>query len=330
MTRCPQVAIVGAGLMGRWHARACRRAGGRVTAVVDIDPDAARRLAAACGGAATAISLEALPSGSRLDVIHVCTPIDAHAAQVRAGLSRGAAVIVEKPLAPSAPQTEALLAHARACRSFLVPVHQTACQDGFRRAARWLNARPPRAFDYRACSAGAAGAPERADEIAAEILPHPLALLDVLLPDTLAAIDWWVDRPAAGELLISGVAARTAVRFLISMHARPPRHELMLFTDEQTVTVDLFHGFAWRERGDTSRGWKVARPFAAAAVSGCTAAANLARRALRREPAYPGLVPLVRGTYEALADPDRRPFSDRHTLDVARARDRILQRISRG
>jgi predicted dehydrogenase len=329
MSRRPAVAIVGAGLMGRWHAHACRRAGGRVAAVVDVDPDAAHRLAAAYGSATTAGSLETLPSGSAFDVVHVCTPPGAHAEQARTALERGSAVIVEKPVAPTARLTEALLAQAQKARSFLVPVHQTAFQDGFRRAAGWLNGKHARVFDYRACSAGAADAPDRADEIAAEILPHPLAMLEVLMPDALARIDWRADRTAPGELLVSGLAAATSVRFLISMHARPPRHELMLFMDEQTITVDLFHGFAWRERGGTSRLWKAARPFAAAAASACTAAANLGGRVVRREPAYPGLVALVRRAYDALADPDRRPFSDRHTLEVARARDRILQQISR-
>lgn len=316
--------------MGRWHAHACLRAGGRVAAVVDVDPAAASRLAAACGHAATARSLQSLPSGPTLDVIHVCTPLGTHVEQARAALARGAAVIVEKPTAATAVLTEALLAEAQACRSFIVPVHQTAFQDGFRRAVRWLKGKPARVFDYRACSTGAAHAPDRADEIAAEILPHPLAMLDVMMPDSLARVDWRVQRTTPGELLVSGLADGTAVRFMISMHARPPRHELILFTDEQTITADLFHGFAWREPGRASRTWKAARPFAAAAVSACTAATNLGRRIVKREPAYPGLIALVRLAYDALDDPDRRPFSDQHTLEVARARDRILQQIARG
>jgi predicted dehydrogenase len=250
--------------------------------------------------------------------------------QVRTAVQRASAVIVEKPVAPTAVMTERLLADAQQSQSFLVPVHQTAFQDGFRRAVGWLRGKPARIFDYRACSAGAASAFHRADEVAAEILPHPLALLEVLMPGTLVRIEWRVDRVAPGELMVSGLVGATAVRFLISMHARPPRHELMLYSDEQTITVDLFHGFAWRERGATSRVWKAARPFASAAVSAGSAATNLAGRIARRQPAYPGLVALVGRAYDALDDPDRRPFSDQHTLQVARARDRILQQISSG
>jgi predicted dehydrogenase len=39
-----RAAIVGAGLMGRWHAHAAQRAGGHLVGIVDIDESAAVRL----------------------------------------------------------------------------------------------------------------------------------------------------------------------------------------------------------------------------------------------------------------------------------------------
>ena len=239
--------------MGRWHAQACGRAGGRVAAVVDANPDAARRLAAAIGGAASAASLSDLSGDVMLDLVHVCTPPDTHAEQIRAALSRGCPVIVEKPLAPTAAITEELIAMAGRAGAWVQPVHQTVCQEGVAQALQWSAAGPLRAFDYLACSAGAAAFPDRADEIVADILPHPLSLLDVLLPDALEAMPWDTHRMGPGELLVTAVTRATAVRFLISMHIRPTRHELTLFGDEVTVTADLFHGFAWRERGHVSR-----------------------------------------------------------------------------
>jgi predicted dehydrogenase len=313
--------------MGGWHAHACHRAGGRVAAVVDVNLNAAQRLGVAVGGAAAAVSLDTVSDDVTLDVVHVCTPLHTHAEQIRAALSRGCPVIVEKPLAPTAAITEELIAEASRAKTWIQPVHQTVFQDGVSRALRWATDGPLRAFDYLACSAGSAVSPGNADEIVADILPHPLSLLDVMLRDALEAMQWETHRTAPGELLVTAVTGATAVRFFISMHVRPTRHELVLFGDEGTVTADLFHGFAWRERGHVSRMGKIVRPFVAAAAASSAAAMNLGRRARSGEPAYPGLNTLVTEVYAALDDPARRPLSDRHTLAVARARDRILHQL---
>jgi predicted dehydrogenase len=322
----PQVAIAGAALMGRWHAHACRLAGGRVVAVIDPDDTAARRLA---GDASvlTAATLDAVDPGLHIDIVHVCTPLETHAAVITSALSRGCAVIAEKPVAPSLRETEALIAHSERLGRWIVPGHQTVFQDGVRRAKEWLAGRRLRVFDYRACSAGAAARPDHADQIAADILPHALSLLDVLLPKGLNGIDWQVSRAAAGELLVSGIAETTIVRLLISMHARPTRHDLVLHTDEGTMMVDLFHGYAWREAPGVSRVRKMTRPFSSAGLNALAAALNLARRAARREPAYPGLARLVSESYKSLAGRQAAPLESRHMLAVARERDRVLARI---
>ncbi len=327
----PQVAIVGAGLMGRWHAHACRRAGGRVAAVVDADIDAARQLARALGASAAAASLEGVPPDVRLDAVHVCTPPESHAGQIRAALSRGRGpVIVEKPLAPTAELTEALIAVAREAGTWLQPVHQIVFQAGVARALRWAADGPIRSVDYVVCSAGADACADSADAVVADILPHPLSLIDVLLPDALDTMLWEARRTAPGEWQLTSSTGTTAIRVLISMHARPTRHDLAILGDRGTVIADLFHGFAWRRRGRPSRLSKAASPFASAVASSCSAALNLGRRAWTREPAYPGLNALVAQTYAARHDPARRPLSDRHTMAVARARDRILQQVLRG
>lgn len=329
MTGTPRAAIVGAGLMGRWHAHACRRAGGQVVAVIDIDGAAAERLARACGSTTHAVSFDALPAATRIDIVHVCTPGERHVGVIGEALARGCPVIVEKPLAPDASATEAVLLAARDAGLWVVPVHQAVYQDGARVALRWARERRLRVFDYRACSAGADRAPDRAALVAAEILPHPLALLQVWSPEAFDRLAWDVRRPAPGEILATTVAGDVLVRLLISMHARPTRHDLTLLADDGSMVADLFHGFAWLEPGARpTRLSKITRPFTTAAVSAGHAAVNLARRTVTREPAYPGLTALVAAAYRALGDPRQRPFDDAHTLAVARARDVILRGAS--
>lgn len=312
--------------MGRWHAHACERSGGQVAAIVDVDEQAARRLAAGHAGALAARSLEDVPINAGVNLLHICAPLAVHEAEVLRGLARGCPVIVEKPVARSADAVERLIEAARARGLWVAPVHQLVFQRGVIEAQAWTrSAGPVRAFDYRACSAGAERGDARPEEVAADILPHPLSLLDVLLPGGLEQVDGWqVRQSEGGELAATAVTGPTSIRILISMHGRPPRHDMTLIADRGTLSVDLFHGFAWREWSGGSRLHKLGRPFAAAAAVTSRAAFNLARRAAGREWAYPGLTALVARVYGSLAEPASRPLGDRHLLAVARARDAIL------
>ena len=101
-----RAAIVGAGLMGRWHADAIARAGGRVVAVVDTRIEQARKLA---GDGEGFRSLDDLGSRMSLDVVHICTPLATHVELAEQALALGANVVVEKPLAADAESTAALL-----------------------------------------------------------------------------------------------------------------------------------------------------------------------------------------------------------------------------
>ena len=115
--------------MGRWHAAAAGRSDGTVVAVVD------RELASAValGVGAAYVDLETALAAHEVDIVHVFTPIDAHAEVVRVALAAGAHVIVEKPLARDASTTDELLRLADDAGRSLVPVHQFLFQGGFQR-----------------------------------------------------------------------------------------------------------------------------------------------------------------------------------------------------
>ena len=73
-----------------------------------------------------------------------------------------------------------------------------------------------------------------------------------------------------------------------------------------------------------SRFEKLSRPFAGAALVVSAATGNLARRALRGETAYPGLRELVTRFYRATIDGSESPINAAESVDVARARDRLI------
>jgi predicted dehydrogenase len=334
--RATDAVIVGAGLMGRWHAHEIVRAGGRVVAVVDPDLERARQLA---GRSGVAVAAELTELDGLLDrdggavgaraVVHVCTPSGTHEPLIEHALRSGRHVLVEKPMAGDATITERLLTLARQGERLLAPVHQFPFQPGVRRlldpGQRGLN-RLGETLHLMG-EARSAGAEGRSDEdrerIALEILPHFLSLTRLFVHGGLDGIEWTVSRPRAGELSVAGEAEGVAIHLLISMSGRPPANLWTVIGSRATGRADLFHGHAVIEPGGTSRAWKVARPFAVAGVGLAGAAGNLLGRAARRQPAYPGLRELIAAFHAAAAMDGENPIPPEETMEVARAMERI-------
>jgi predicted dehydrogenase len=321
-----RVAVVGAGLMGRWHADAVRRIGGRVVTIVD--PDAGR-------AEALARRLDSRPAIERelgralrdhpVDVLHVCTPLVTHEALVIEAVEAGVHALIEKPLAADAPTVERLHANAASRGVLLCPVHQFLFQPGVLGAAAALpSLGTVRQLDVVACSAGADGLPEAAREsVAHDILPHGLALARRLLGSRLAEVTWQVGAGPAGEVRAIADVGDASVMLSVSMRARPTENSLTLRCDEGTIRANLYHGFATIERGTPSRLEKVGRPIVGSLQTLGSALHNLGARAARSEPAYPGLRELVRRFHAACAARTPSPITVDESIDVARARDTI-------
>jgi len=327
-----RAAVVGAGLMGRWHAHAIQRAGGRVVAVVDADVRRAQRLAARIPGKPVAeTDVGYLLSRHAVGVVHVCTPVESHEAVTGAALSAGAHVLVEKPLASDCGTVERL--HARAAEQgvLLCPVHQFLFQPGVIDAARWLTELGSvRHFELVACSAGAKqGESREGEQVARDILPHGLALARRLLGPGSLESEWYVAPGTAGEIRASTSSGPTSLSIMVSMSARPTENSLTIRCDGGTVRANLYHGYAVLERGHVSRIDKLSRPFVGAALVLGAATTNLASRAVRAESAYPGLRELVARFYRATTGACESPISAAESIDVARARDRLLDARAR-
>lgn len=326
-----RAAIIGAGLMGRWHAHAVARIGGRVTVIVDSDRDALAALAARYPEARRMSELDPVFVAQHAAAAHVCTPLATHGAIIASLIEARVNVLAEKPLAENADGTATLLALAQRHGVILCPVHQFLFQEGVQQVATWLPAmQPVRRIEFSTCSAGAVGYDDAGlDALIGEILPHPLSLFAVLTGHHVAHLAWQTLHPAPGEFRAMATTGGTVLDLAISAHGRPPENFVRVVADGGSAVVDLFHGYAIRHGPAVSRGAKIARPFLVSGRNVRGATANLMRRVVRREPAYPGLRTLVDAFYASIAQSSASPITADAVSDVAQARDRLLSTLSR-
>jgi len=107
-----RVAVVGVGHLGRHHARILSALeGARLVAVVDVNRERARQVAAAVGARALGDVSEL---EGQVDAVTVAVPTEAHVAVALPLVRQGVAVLVEKPLARSCPEADALVEAAAA------------------------------------------------------------------------------------------------------------------------------------------------------------------------------------------------------------------------
>ena len=110
-----RVAVIGAGFMGERHARIYARLPDvELVAVCDVREGVARELAAATGASAYS-DFEELLRRDDLDAVSVCTPDGFHRAPSELAMRGGRHVLVEKPIATTVADAEAIVeAAARA------------------------------------------------------------------------------------------------------------------------------------------------------------------------------------------------------------------------
>src|ERR1041384_2491683 len=110
MTDRLRVAVVGVGHLGQHHARLLAAMPDvMLAAVVDIKRERAEEIGTKYGAPAFT-SIDAVPMP--LDAVIVAVPTVDHLSVARPFLERGAAVLVEKPIAPSVDEAEKLMALA--------------------------------------------------------------------------------------------------------------------------------------------------------------------------------------------------------------------------
>ena len=319
--------------MGRWHAYFAHRLGAQVAAIVDNAPDVAASMANRHKGAAVFGDVGAMLEVIRPQVVHICTPLASHLPLALQVVDAGAHALVEKPLTHTAGETQALLQKSKERGVHVCPVHQFGFQEGIARAAAALGILGE-ALDARFTICSAGGGTETGatlDVIVADILPHPLSVLQRLWPhNTLQASDWTAQSSRHGELHVEGSMGGVPTSVYISMNARPTRCDLDILCSGGSIHLNFFHGYAVVRQGRPSRIDKIAQPFWFAGKTLAVAAINLGGRALRRDAAYPGLGMLISRFYAAARGAGGNPISEQDTLAAALVRDHVIQQAMPG
>lgn len=104
-----RIGVIGAGMIGSWHARILSELGG-VTLAGICDTDAGRAAALAGGlGAPSWDDPVRFLAQARLDGVIIATPEGVHAEQVALAADAGCAVLIEKPAAPDTAGVRAIM-----------------------------------------------------------------------------------------------------------------------------------------------------------------------------------------------------------------------------
>ena len=117
------IAILGAGFMGQTHAAAWKALSGRVRVEVVASRTAARAAAVVetAGSGEVVADLDAAIADPRVDLVDICLPTAVHRSAAEAAFAAGKHVLLEKPIALTREDGEAIVAAAdRAGRMLLV------------------------------------------------------------------------------------------------------------------------------------------------------------------------------------------------------------------
>jgi predicted dehydrogenase len=104
--------IVGAGFIGRVHARSARLAGALIAGAAASTPERSAAATADLGAERAFADAAELAVADEIDVVHVCAPNHLHRSLASAALAAGKHVICEKPLAMDAREAAELVGAA--------------------------------------------------------------------------------------------------------------------------------------------------------------------------------------------------------------------------
>jgi len=226
------VAVIGYAFMGKAHSNAWRNVSAfypgtprvRQQVLVGRDPAAVKAAGEAYGWAETATDWTAVVERDDIDIVDICTPGHLHADLAIAALAAGKHVLVEKPLANTVAESEAMVA-----------------------AAESASGRSMIGFNYRRVPALALARQLIADGRIGEVRQVRASYLQDWLADESAPMTWRLRRESAGSGALGDLGSHVVdqVQHLLGEPVVTARGHLRTFVTErdgdagrEPVTVD--------------------------------------------------------------------------------------------
>jgi predicted dehydrogenase len=231
-----RVAVIGVGHLGRHHARLlAARSDVSFVAAVDLVPERAQA-AAASAGAEALTDYRAL--FGRVDAVVVAVPTLDHLSVVRVLLERGIHVLVEKPIAASIAEAEAMIAVAEQSGALLAVGHTERFNPAIAAALPILAT--PRFIEVHRLS----GFPERSLDIDVifDVMIHDLDIVLALDRSEVLAVDAIGVPVLTSRIDIANVRLRFASGCIANITAsrisRDKVRKVRFFEPDMYVSVD--------------------------------------------------------------------------------------------
>ncbi len=335
-----RVGIVGCGIIANAHLPYVRQAGGEPVALCDLSIAASSELADRHGIQRVYQRVEDMLECENLDAVHVLTPPHVHAPVAVAALERGVPALVEKPLALTSADVEAMAAAARRGNTFFTAGHNRLFDPPMLEARRlWESGELGDLVAIESYQAGVASERQWLGELAGggigDLVPHPLYLQLFFLGavSRLEAVAFsragGDDRAKIEELrvLMQG-EGRTGV-LTISMNAAPMMNTLKLCGSRMTVEVNLNNMTIVRRRDykvpkiiakplpNLDESWQLLTQTTRNTV-------DFVRGKIRF---YPGMGELIRRFYDAIRRGTPPPVSEAEAAAVVDVTNRIWRAV---
>lgn len=340
-----RAAIVGAGYVATHHLAALQRLDFvEIVAICDPNLDAARALTARFGGVALARAEDL--SDLRPDIVHILTPPASHGYLAMLALDMGAHVLVEKPMADSVAECEAMIAKSREVGRVLAVNHSDLLDPVLDKALQAVRAGRigelvsvdiVRSSEYPAYAGGPLPATvSQGSYPFRDLGVHGLYTLEAFLgrlalPDVHCQASGANPNLRFDEWQAHVRGERGVGRLLLSWNARPMENRLVVRGTRGTIEVDRFLQTCRVHRvlpGPKFVGL-IVNAFASAAADLIRLPWNVLRFATGRLLPSPGIRRGATGFAMAIRDGRPPPFDGESALRIARLLDPVCAQPDR-